>query len=402
MNFGILFALSLAFDSFASGKQMQTYQCTCGNRLFFDNTACLVCSSEVGWCEPCGRVTALKPLAAAEGAPLTYQCGYSDCQQLLRKCHNYAVENVCNRCTAAPPEAAPAVDVANAVPLNPLCIACRSTETIPDLSIAGNREKWVRLEAAKRRLLYTLDCLGLPYENATPKLSFDFKANVEHPADEWRNMGPAEIVYTGHADGKITINIQEADDAAREHLRVQFHEAHRTLVGHFHHEVGHYYWDVLVKGRNEPAFIKLFGDHNNPPYADAMSAYYQNGPREGWNLSFISPYASGHPWEDFAETFALYLDLVSVLDTASHLFKAMRVNLRSRTVTTLVERYQEMGLLVNEFNRTVGLLDLVPEVIIAPVVEKLEYIHSLVKRAAKLPRVKEAPIPPLISQPVTV
>ena len=71
-------------------------------------------------------------------------------------------------------------------------------------------------------------------------------------------------------------------------------------------------------------------------------------------------------------------------------------------MTNLVERYQEMGLLVNEFNRTVGLLDLVPEIIIAPVVEKLEHIHSLVKRAAKSPRVKEAPIPPLISQPVTV
>ena len=170
--------------------------------------------------------------------------------------------------------------VASGIRPTRLCSACQLTETIPDLSVAGNREKWARLEAAKRRLLYTLDRLGLPYANAEPKLSFDFKADVEPPNNEWRNAGQKEIVYTGHADGKITINIREADDAAREQLRVQFHEAHRTLIGHFHHEIGHYYWDVLVQNRQETKFRQLFGDHNAVPYQDAMNAYYQNGPRE--------------------------------------------------------------------------------------------------------------------------
>src|SRR6185437_13552408 len=103
----------------------------------------------------------------------------------------------------------------DSIHIDRLCHACQLTETIPDLSVAGNREKWSRLEAAKRRLLYTLDRLGLPYAEAEPKLSFDFKADVERPNNEWRNAGPIEIVYTGHANGKITINIREADDAAR-------------------------------------------------------------------------------------------------------------------------------------------------------------------------------------------
>jgi hypothetical protein len=151
---------------------------------------------------------------------------------------------------------------------------------------------------------------------------------------------------------------------------------------------------VLVKGREERKFCQLFGDHNAVPYQDAMNSYYQNGPREAWGQSFISAYASAHPWEDFAETFALYLDMISILDTATHLFPNIRANFRSRLVTTLVERFQEVGLLVNEFNRTVGLIDLVPEVVVEPVVEKLNFIHSIVKRAAK-PRVpvqKPAPI----------
>ena len=374
---------------------MQTYRCVCGNRLFFDNSVCLACQREVGWCEACSRMTSLEPTAdAADATSNHYLCGHPDCRRPLGKCHNYLVENVCNRCYVYEvPENG--VDPATIAPAR-LCCACQITETIPDLTVIGNREKWARLEAAKRRLLYTLDRIGLPYTTAQPKLSFDFKADVEPPSNEWRNAGEKEIVYTGHAAGKITINIREADDVVRESLRCEFREAHRTLIGHFHHEVGHYYWDVLIKGRQEPKFAQIFGDHNAIPYADAMSAYYQNGPQEGWPASYISAYASAHPWEDFAETFGLYLDIISVLDTATHLFRTIRANFRTKSVHPLVERFQEVGILVNEFNRTVGLIDLVPEVIVDPVVEKLDLIHSLVRRSANLkpivPRVEPAVI----------
>jgi hypothetical protein len=376
---------------------MQTYRCTCGNRIFFENTVCLVCQREIGWCEACSRMTSFEPASDLQNsASGSFHCGHDDCRQPLQKCHNYLVENACNRCYVPETEAqttnGEAISATN--PLPRLCSACQLTETIPDLSVAGNREKWVRLEAAKRRLLYTLDRLGLPYANAEPKLTFDFKADIVPPNNEWRNAGQKEIVYTGYAGGKITINIREADDAAREQLRVQFHEAQRTLIGHFHHEIGHYYWDVLVKGALEKKFCQLFGDHNAVSYQDAMNAYYQNGPREGWSQSYISAYASAHPWEDFAEAFALYLDMISILDTATHLFPNIRANFRGRTVSPLVERFQEVGLLVNEFNRTVGLIDLVPEVVVDPVIEKLNFIHSIVKGAAKprVPAQQPAPI----------
>jgi hypothetical protein len=342
-------------------------------------------------------MTSLEPAGEAEHpVPDRFICGHADCRQPLRKCHNYLVENACNRCYVpeydAQVNAGEAVPAANPVPR--LCSACRLTETIPDLSVAGNREKWVRLEAAKRRLLYTLDRLGLPYADAQPKLSFDFKADIVPPNNEWRSAGAKEIVYIGHAAGKITINIREADDVAREQLRVQFHEAHRTLIGHFHHEIGHYYWEVLVQGREERKFCQLFGDHNAVAYQDAMNAYYQNGPKGAWSQSYISAYASAHPWEDFAETFALYLDMISILDTATHLFPNIRANFRGRGMQSLVERFQEVGLLVNEFNRTVGLIDLVPEVVVDLVIAKLNFIHSLVKRAAKprVPAQKPSPI----------
>jgi hypothetical protein len=281
----------------------------------------------------------------------------------------------------------------NSAPANRLCAACQLTETIPDLSMAGNREKWARLEAAKRRLLYTFDRLGMPYAEAEPKLTFDFKADVGPAPGEWRNVGPTEIVYTGHVRGKITIN-----DAVREQLRCKFNEAHRTLIGHFHHEVGHYYWDLLVQNRRESEFLKLFGDYNALPYQDAMNAYYQNGPRPDWQQLYISAYASSHPSEDFAETFALYLDMASILHTAMHLFKSIRLNFRARSVQPLVERFQEIGILVNEFNRAAGLIDLVPDVVVTPVAQKLEFIHALVKRAARPNRVKVQPHPPRVQQ----
>jgi hypothetical protein len=382
---------------------MQTFTCTCGNRLFFDNTQCLACGAEVGWCESCHRLATLELAedsadVAADGLQ-DYRCTHADCGALLRKCHNYAVENVCNR--LFPLEASDRAPIRQAleqpdgsgqmptglpvegvIPADKLCCACQLNDTIPDLSIPGHREKWARLEAAKRRLLYSLDKLGLPYAEATPRLSFDFKADVDPASGEWRTAGPGEVVYTGHCDGKITINIREADDAERERLRVTFREAHRTLIGHFRHEVGHYYWQLLVQGQREKEFKRLFGDHESPLYADAMAAYYQNGPRQDWPTSFISAYASAHPWEDFAETFALYLDVISVDDTAAHLFRSIKVNLRRRSIAPLVETFQQVGILVNEFNRTMGLIDLAPKIIAPPVVEKLEFIHKIVKSAA--------------------
>ncbi len=339
---------------------MKTFSCQCGNRLFFENTQCVSCGREVGWCEACNDLASLTLLEND-----LYKCDL--CGQSIQKCRNYSVEQVCNRLRvpdSSNPEAA-------------LCKACELTETIPDLSIEGNREKWARLEQAKRRLVYQLDLLNLPYREVVPALSFDFKGHVIAPEDVWRKGEPAEHVYTGHSDGKITINIQEADDVEREKLRVDMNEAQRTLIGHFRHEVGHYYWQLLVQGQQEERCIAIFGNHNDPDYATALAQYYEQGPRPQWNLDFISAYASAHPWEDFAETFALYLDIRSVVDTAEHLKIPLPSVNNPNEFAEYVIGYQKLGIIVNELNRCLGIFDLVPEIIVQPVVEKLSSIHEL-------------------------
>lgn len=347
---------------------MRTFSCTCGNMLFYENTLCLKCSREVGWCPACRH---LRPLETGESG---LHCGDPACGAPLQKCHNYAVENVCNRCLLL--EGTEGEE-------DELCDACRFNNTIPDLNVPGNREKWLRLEQAKRRLLYQLDFLGLSYgtaEDGFPlPLSFSFKGDT-NTGSTWRSLGETEQVYTGHAHGEITINIREADDVEREKARVSFKERHRTIIGHFRHEIAHYYWELLVAGQCEPEFVQVFGDHNNPAYDAAMKQYYANGPDPDWTSRYISAYASMHPWEDFAETFAAYLDVAAVLDTADHLGFAEAVDPVASELDDMVTRYQILGVKLNELNRAMGLIDFVPEVFNAVVVEKMRFVHDLVKR----------------------
>ena len=350
---------------------MRTFTCICGNRLFFENTLCLACQREVGWCPECRNISALVP---AEGGRL--QCGNENCRAGLVKCRNYLVENVCNRCLKAAP--------GDSEEPAPLCDSCRLTSVIPDLSVPGNREKWYRLEVAKRRLLYLLDLLQLPYGDAaganSPPLSFDFKADAVPAHGVWRTM-TSERIYTGHQDWKITINIREADDVEREKLRVDLHEAHRTLAGHFRHEIGHYYWQMLVAGREEDEFQEAFGDHRQPAYGEALDAYYREGPPADWQARFVSAYAAMHPWEDFAETFALYLDMADVLDTASHTELATGFDVRTMELDEMIAHYLELGVAANELNRSMGLVDLVPEVLTTAVCDKLAFVHQLLRGA---------------------
>ncbi len=344
---------------------MQTYRCVCKATVFFDNSQCLACGHELGFCPTCRKLVAL---LSDDAGNLT--CGNPGCGAALAKCQNYDEHNVCNRCV--PREVAAE---------QPLCDCCRFNDTIPDLSVDGNWEKWRRLEAAKRRLFYDLAELGLPYgteaDGIDPPLRFDFKADVIRKSDLWRSIGKTQKVFTGHANGRITINIREADDIEREKLRVDLGEAHRTLIGHFRHEVGHYYWDQLVKGRREEECIAVFGDHNKPTYSEALESYYKNGAPANWPDNYLSAYATMHPWEDFAETWATYLDMISGLDTAHHQGFGGQSDPINADLDAMVRRYQQLGVALNEVNRSMGLLDLVPEVFVKPVVEKLRFIHNL-------------------------
>lgn len=103
---------------------------------------------------------------------------------------------------------------------------------------AEHRQSWYRLETAKRRLVASLRALGLPvrskYDDPEGGLAFEFKSDEP--------LGDGHVV-TGHANGIIIISVAEADDAERERRRKAVHEPYRTLLGHFRHESGHYYWD---------------------------------------------------------------------------------------------------------------------------------------------------------------
>ncbi len=288
--------------------------------------------------------------------------------QRYRLCANYTRNQVCN--WAVPAESP-----------NELCESCRLTRVIPDLSRSRGQQDWYQLEIAKRRLVYEVTALGLPL---TPKSEDEAQGVVfEFLADPPAAGAPP--VLTGHEDGVITIALAEGDDAERERRRQQLHEPYRTLLGHFRHEIGHYYWDRLIRdsGRLEE-FRARFGDER-PDYAMALKQHYANGAPANWSENFISAYASSHPWEDWAETWAHYLHMADALETAdaAGVRVAAPINLpvaKDRFGARLKWWYAVTHML-NNLNRSLGLRDAYPFVLSAPVIEKMRFVDQVIAEA---------------------
>jgi hypothetical protein len=268
-----------------------------------------------------------------------------------------------------------------------LCVSCRLNEVIPDLSQPDALSAWQRLELAKRRLIYTLLQLGLPIEpkSRTPRgVAFQFKA-----------AAPGAPVMTGHNDGVITVNLAEADDPFREKMRMQMGEAYRTLLGHMRHEIGHYYWSRLVDGT--PAldgFRALFGDERGD-YQAALDRHYQQGPAADWGQRFVSAYASMHPWEDWAETWAHYLHMVDTLETArsygiavrpqpvggAEVVKVSTRKLHFDDLDDLMSAWLTVSMALNSLNRSMGHTDPYPFVLSSAAIDKLRFVHDLIGKA---------------------
>ncbi|GBQ80533.1 hypothetical protein AA13595_0372 [Gluconacetobacter johannae DSM 13595] len=353
---------------------MKLFACqSCNQILFFENTMCERCHHVLGYLPDCNDLTALDPVEDIEGAwrPLSEAAG----ADTVRFCAN-AEHGVCNWLV---PDGGDA-----------FCVACRHNRVIPDLSIDGNAERWRQLETAKHRLFYTLLCLDLPMrtrqEDPQGGLAFDF---LEDPTEGGR-------VMTGHQDGVVTIAVREADDAAREMMRVEMGEHYRTLLGHFRHEIGHYYWNVLVRdgGRLEDCRA-VFGD-DSQDYVAALQHHYEAGPPPGWQDEYVSEYATTHPWEDFAETWAHYMHIVSTLETAQAYGLSVGVRISSDPSFQLavdfnpytVDSFDQVArawlpltYAVNSLNRSMGQSDFYPFVLPVPVLRKLAFIHALVHRA---------------------
>lgn len=351
------------------------FACRCGRQVYFRNSLCLGCLSLLGY-EP--GVMAVRSLENGPRPGTWRLAGEGPDSAAFKRCANFDSAAGCNWMVGADDP-------------DPYCLACRLNRTIPDLSDEDNRRWWRAIEVAKRRLVSQLIALGLPirskvHEDPERGLMFDF---LRSPPG-----GPR--VMTGHASGLVTLNVEEADDSRRERIRHEMHEPYRTLLGHFRHEVGHYYWDRLVRDTPWHArFRDLFGDER-ASYAEALRRNYEEGPPADWRERFISTYASSHPWEDWAESWAHYLHVVDTLDTALGFgFTGENVvaevepfaledlydpaDRDAPRTLALVNAWVELMTVLNEMSRSMGQPDFYPFVMSRTVLKKLHFIQLVVR-----------------------
>jgi hypothetical protein len=340
---------------------MKLFTCdNCRQTLYFENSRCVNCGETVAYNPESEQLATLKT---------------GD-----RRCLNATEHDACNWLVAGNGDSA-------------YCRSCELSSVIPDLSEPANDIAWRRIEGAKRRLLYTLYSLKLPVVGRAVQpeggLTFRFLKSTEEAP-----------VMTGHDDGVITINIDEADFSFRENMREKMGEGYRTVLGHLRHEIGHYYWDRLI--RDEPAKLAhcraVFGD-DRASYEEALEHHYEYGPPANWQERFVSAYASMHPWEDWAETWAHYLHMTDTLETARSHGLTLREPAADKSGDRIVtERlafdfeslsvgWNVLTLTMNSLNRSMGMKDAYPFVLSPAVLGKLRFVHELIqqRRAANTP-----------------
>lgn len=261
----------------------------------------------------------------------------------------------------------------------PLCVACRLNRTIPSLRDSRNIPRWAALESAKRRLVHQLLALGLPFpgQSRISGASLQFEFLEDHRTNPTDYL---EHVSTGHLDGVITINVAEADDVLREQARTDLEESYRTLLGHFRHETGHYYWGVLVAESDAiESFRSLFGDER-ADYAAAIDDYYASPVRPSIGENHVSAYAHAHPLEDWADTWAHYMHMWDGLDTAhAHGLTSVSV---SDDFDAQLEEWGRLSIVLNELNRSLGMRDAYPFVLGAGAALKLRYVDQTIRAAS--------------------
>jgi len=335
---------------------MRIFHCHCHSRVFFDNTACQNCHRHLGFDPVLLDIVALD--ASTDGR-LTTPDGIS-----YRRCSNFHRYHNCNWLLRAEES-------------QDLCFSCRMNEVIPALQRPGNLKLWTRMEQAKRRLLYSLLSFRLPL-NGCHAPRFRFLEDQRTNPDVFETF-----VLTGRVDNVITINIAEADDAARHAAREQMHERYRTVLGHLRHESAHFYFGLLTSSTEDLRECRsLFGDERND-YPAALQAYYDKGPLPNWHQNFVSAYASAHPAEDFAETFAHFLHITDALESAyaGNLAPAPALAEGHDWISAWIF----LSITLNEISRSLGTDDPYPFMLPEPVKHKLEFIDRLVRQQAEQP-----------------
>lgn len=355
---------------------MKLFKCTrCGQMIYFENSTCEQCGFPLGFLS---EDLQLVPLTKTDYGSFTI---YGRDATAYRYCSNHK-HDVCNWLVRA--------DYPGS-----FCRACELNRTIPNLSRLEYANRWKVLESAKHRLIYTLLRMKLPltskHKDPANGLFFDFLA-------DGKKQGQKRVL-TGHEMGVITINIAEADDIEREMARRAMDELYRTVLGHFRHEIGHYYWGRLIQNTSfHHAFRQFFGDELED-YSGALKQHYANGPKPGWNAKYISAYASVHPWEDWAESWAHYLHIIDTLETAyafglkmqpgiaesaGHFYAEMKTDpYEIQNFEVIMGLWLPLTFTMNSLNRSMGLPDPYPFVIRPAIMEKLKFIHEVCYHAAQ-------------------
>jgi hypothetical protein len=348
---------------------MRVFNCdSCGQLIFFDNSKCLRCEAFLGYVHAQRDVIALIEVGADRFVDLATPA------RPWQRCATVTVTG-CNWLVPAGS--------------NALCESCQLTRTRPADGDSEGMAELVRGEMAKRRLIFQLAELGLPVvprnEATSSGLAFDLLSSSETK------------VVTGHDDGIITLDLAEADDEHRERLRLQLNEPYRTLLGHFRHEIGHFYWPLLVHDADTlDACRALFGD-DTADYKQAVKKHYASPTDDGgsWMKNYISRYATMHPYEDWAETFAHYLHILDTLQTAESFGLGTTDPLGMRRLTQrtgahptrpdgsttfgqVIDHWLELSYALNQINRSMGDEDLYPFVLTAPVIRKMSFVDHLV------------------------
>ncbi len=364
---------------------MRAFACpNCGLLAFFENSVCVRCQTPLGFRAPTRELLAIGPPPAPDGGPGGAAAGSGGAQDGFVRGANAATAE-CNWILTEEEHATH----------DGLCLSCRLTRTRPNDHDITGLAAFAETEAAKRRLVFQLLDLGLPVdpydEGVEEGLAFDLLSSQ------------FAAVTTGHDDGLITLDLAEADDAYREEVRTDLGEAYRTLLGHLRHEIGHYYWPILIRddGPGIERVRALFGDERLD-YGEALDAHYQNGPPADWRDHYVSSYATMHPWEDWAETFAHYLHIRDTLQTAAafgvsvagpdaptdareYLEAVPEADVTGRPFTDILDEWLPLTYALNAINRSMGHGDLYPFVLAPAVIDKLTFVHDLMPVGAITP-----------------